>query len=92
MQIVMNIPSYFHLLTKTTVILKRILEIYYVKVNYEDNWLHEFISIFWNAGKIVQRIRIQNKSINFDPRVSFKEIHWGEIGRCGFIKTENLSF
>ena len=33
----MNISSYFRLLTKTTVILKRILKIYYVKVNYENN-------------------------------------------------------
>ena len=55
--------SYFRLLTKTTVILKRVLQIYYVKVNYEDNWLHELNSIFWNAGKIAQRIPIQNKGL-----------------------------
>ena len=59
----MNISSYFRLLTKTTVVLKRILKIYYVKVNYENNWLHEFNSIFWNAGKIAQRIAIQNKGL-----------------------------
>ena len=60
----MNISSYVYLLTKTTIILKRIFKIYYSKVNYEYNWFHEFfVSISWDTDNMVQRMRIQYKPI-----------------------------